>query len=227
MAYQHGPHGSSPPQHGKAAPSRRSVGLAVVIAALALAAVAVGAVGWILISTGAIGGGTQPAATAEASQLAGAEPAATATWNNLPVRDGSLEFWVEKVESARQVVPELFGKPAYNLGRTAQGQFVIVHVTVTNLGGVQGQFVDANQALFDAQDRRYSTAHEVGTYFNTATFHDPIRVAGRVRGVLAFEVPRNLTDFEVELHESSMSGGARIPIHLGPEQALLVATEVA
>ncbi|GAA0371585.1 hypothetical protein GCM10009530_22170 [Microbispora corallina] len=157
-----------------AAPPRWSVNLVVVIAALAVAAVVVGAAGWVLISAGAIGGGAQPAATAEATRLAGAEPVATATWNNLPVRDGSLELWVDKVESARRVVPELFGKLAYNLGRTAQGQFVIDHITMTNLGGVRGQLMDENQALFDAQDQRYSAVPEAGAYFDTAMFYDLI-----------------------------------------------------
>lgn len=64
-----------------------------------------------------------------------------------PVSDGDFEFTVTEVEPG---VAKIGTAP---LSTTAQGQFVLVHMTVTNNGKSQALFDVTSQKMFDQQGR--------------------------------------------------------------------------
>jgi hypothetical protein len=65
------------------------------------------------------------------------------------VQDGSFTFKVTNVETGAQALGDSF------LRSEAQGMYVLVHVTVTNVGTESALFTSANQALLDAQGREF------------------------------------------------------------------------
>jgi hypothetical protein len=124
------------------------------------------------------------------------------------VQDGSFTFTVTDVQTGVQALGESF------LRTEAQGEFVLVHVTVTNVGADSTTFMGANQTLLDTQGREF-TADSSAAVMNvpdSASFFTPINPGNSVDGVLVFDVPEGLSPAAIELHESMFSGGALVSL---------------
>jgi hypothetical protein len=120
------------------------------------------------------------------------------------VRDGTFDFTVTKVENA----------PTFRALR-AQGVFVVVSLTVKNVGVDPELFDRSAQQLKDSVPRQYS-----------ASFMDPTSLgeignsmdAGlQVNVRLAFDVPPTTKPTQIVLHESQSSEG--VPVNLTQPQA--------
>ena len=125
------------------------------------------------------------------------------------VRDGKFSFKVTKVEKG---VARVGGE---YLGSDAQGQYVLVYVTVKNIGDEAQLFSDSSQKLIDTRGRQYdpdSGAAALGLK-NSNAFLNRINPGNAVNGILLFDVPKNFKIKAVELHDSIFSGGVTVALN--------------
>ena len=178
----------------------------------------------LLIGAASAAGG-EPAATASAagttatdsgggapSSAAAKPPAApagdkAASQLGAPVRDGKFEFTVTKIKpGVRQVGDTGFGVKA-------QGQFVLVSVTVENIGDEPQALFGDSQKLFDAAGREYSADSEAAIYLEDSnSLWEEINPGNKVDGVIVFDVPKGTDPTRLELHDSLFSGGVEVTL---------------
>ncbi|MFD1531915.1 DUF4352 domain-containing protein [Pseudonocardia aurantiaca] len=149
----------------------------------------------------------QPVPNISADQSGGDVPSATASIGD-QIQDGSFGFTVTDVQTGLQDLGEGF------LRSEAQGSYVLVHVTVTNVGTESQMFTSANQTLLDAQGREFEA--DAGAALmnvpDSESFLTDINPGNSVDGVLVFDVPEGLSPAAIELHESMFSGGALVSL---------------
>ncbi|MFC8530269.1 DUF4352 domain-containing protein [Nocardia sp. NPDC057227] len=148
------------------------------------------------------------------SAAPGAEPAAVAPETAAPqvasagatVRDGKFEFRVTGVDAPVKTV----GSNPY-LKETAQGEFVQVHLVVTNIGDRAQTYFGSNQHLIDTQGRRFDndTSAEINVNEEIITEINP---GNSVNVTVVFDVPAGSVPATLELHDSAFSGGAKVAI---------------
>ncbi|QKW37311.1 DUF4352 domain-containing protein [Actinomadura sp. NAK00032] len=123
-------------------------------------------------------------------------------------RDGKFGFTVTKVKKGvRKVGDQWFGD-------TAQGQFVIVSVTVKNIGDRSRTFTHHNQTLVDTKGREFEADPEASLWTDkdNKSFLQQINPGNSVKGRLIFDVPRGTRLKAIELHDSMWSGGVTVPL---------------
>lgn len=147
-------------------------------------------------------GGDDPA-----EQPAEQQPAPAPAGIGTPVRDGKFEFTVTSVEAGVARV----GSDV--LGQDAQGQYVLVHMTVTNTGDEAQYFDGSSQKAFDAQDREFSADTTAAVYLGDAnSFLNQINPGITVEGTVVFDVPADATLTRLTLHDSPFSGGVDVTL---------------
>ena len=165
----------------------------------------------ILIVIGAVAGSKGAPAASSGGAPANAAPAAPqAAKIGTPVRDGKFQFTVTSISYAKSV-----GDTADGLGDTAQGEYVILHVTVTDIGGQPQTLDDSSQYVYDASGRKYDASTNADLDLNSASgsdsvFFNDINPGNTVRGELAFDMPAGLKAVKAELHDSAFSGGVTV-----------------
>jgi hypothetical protein len=117
---------------------------------------------------------------------------------NQEVRDGELAFKVTRVELAQP-------KIGY---RTAQGTFVVVSMTVKNIGDGMRTVYCQNQRLTDLSGKTYDDAVPVGAG------EDPMDIKPRKQVDIrcAFDVPVGTLAGAVEVHDQAYSTGATVKV---------------
>ena len=148
-----------------------------------------------------------PSATSSAPPAAAAAKAAAL---GTPVRDGKFQFTIASVSQAKSV-----GDTADGLGDTAQGEYTILHVTVTNISSAPQTLDDSAQYLYDASGRKYDVSSSADMDLNSATgsesvFLNDINPGNTVQGQLAFDMPTGTKAVKAELHDSPFSGGITV-----------------
>lgn len=145
--------------------------------------------------------------SASAEQSEEPEPAVALPGIGDPVRDGKFEFTVTRVEAE---VPQLGDQ---HFGAEAQGQFVLVHLTVENVGDGSQFFDGGNVMGYDAQGREFSADTEAAIYLDDSnSFLNEINPGNVVDGVVVFDVPEDLELRRLELHDSLFSGGVEVTL---------------
>jgi hypothetical protein len=122
------------------------------------------------------------------------------------VKDGKFSFKITKVDKGLTQV----GK-SFTISK-AQGQYVLVYVTVKNIGDEAQLFDGSAQKLIDSKDRQYDTdsgAAALGLEDSNA-FLNNINPGNSVSGILLFDVPKDFRIKAIELHDSLFSGGVAI-----------------
>lgn len=185
----------------------------------------VGAFVALIVVVNALGGGddeepTDAAPAAAASADAGqpapeekeekAAPAAeevAAAGIGTPVRDGKFEFTVTGVEpGVASIGSDVFGE-------TAQGQFLLVRMTVTNIGDEAQHFSGSNQELVDTEGRTHSADTSAAIYLDDSdSFLNQINPGNSVEGTVVFDIPTDATPASIELHDSMFSGGVSVTL---------------
>jgi hypothetical protein len=125
-----------------------------------------------------------------------------------PYRDGKFSFTVTKVKKGvKKVGNEYFGD-------TAQGQFVIISVTVENIGDKARTFTNGNQTLIDTKGREFDADPEASLWTDkdSKSFLQQINPGNSVKGQLIYDVPRGTKLKAIEMHDSMWSGGVTIPL---------------
>ncbi|WP_280421919.1 DUF4352 domain-containing protein [Nocardia carnea] len=150
-----------------------------------------------------------PRAAAPAGEpAAAAAPESDTAPAGSPVRDGKFEFVVTEVEQGLQTV----GTNPY-LQKEAQGQYVLVHTTVTNIGDVPRAYFGGNQQLIDAQGREFTndTMAEVNVNDSSVIGAD-INPGNTLKVIIAFDVPAGAQPAAIEFHDSAFSGGVKVAL---------------
>lgn len=147
----------------------------------------------------------EPAPEAPAAEPAPEEPAAPGV--GTPVRDGKFEFTVTSVETGVATVGDEF------LNQQAQGQYVLVHMTVTNIGTEAQMFDGSSQELTDTAGRTHSADTSAAIYLGDAnSFLTDINPGNSVEGTVVFDVPADAVPATIELHDSMFSGGVEVAL---------------
>ena len=196
-----------------AAPPRKSffVRHKIITALLVIAVIAI-------VSQG-VSGGDEPATTpaadgASAATDVAANPgtdsapdAPTAPGLGAAVADGKFEFTVTSIEPGVAHIGDS------TFGVDAQGQFLLVHVTVANIGDEAQYFDSSSQKLRDAQGRTHSADGSAAVYLpDSNSFLTSINPGNTVEGIIVFDIPLDATPASVELHDSPFSGGVTVTL---------------
>lgn len=123
-----------------------------------------------------------------------------------PVRDGQFEFVVTEVEAG---VPSIGSSP---LSQDAQGQFVVVRLTVTNIGDQAQTFDQSSQEMVDTQGRQLASDPTAGIYLDDQNFLTQINPGNSVEGVVVFDIPADAVPATLELHDSFLSDGVTVTL---------------
>lgn len=165
----------------------------------------------IVISVASGGGGTPSPSAPPAQQAAKATPAKTIGVGS-KARDGKFEFTVTSVSQQKSV-----GDTSYGGGQTAQGEYTILHVTVTNISDAPQTLSDTDQYVFDGRSRKFNADSQADIQIgglqssNNVLFQD-INPGNTVSGQLAFDLPHGSTAARAELHDSPFSGGVAVSL---------------
>lgn len=123
------------------------------------------------------------------------------------VRDGKFEFTVTKVA---EPVSELGDE---YLSTTAQGEFLVVHLTIENIGNEAQSFFGDNQKLVDTQGRTFSADTTAAIYVDDASsMYAEVNPGNTMKGVVVFDVPTGTVPASLELHDSAFSGGVTVAL---------------
>jgi hypothetical protein len=178
-----------------------------------IAAVIIALVGGCAACVAMIVGGSNTSSTTSTSTTDSAAPQtseAPATTEapppsglNQEARDGKFAFTVTSVDRAATVSGEFETK-------TAQGVYVLVSMTITNIGTRPQSFFATNQKLKDSEGREFEAGF--GTF--TGEFHDgdDINPGNQVTARLAFDLPPDAQPAQIVLHDSAFSGGVTVDL---------------
>lgn len=153
----------------------------------------------------------KPAASAAfaspAAQAPSAAPEPVTATLNTPVRDGKFEFVVHSVQPGlAQVGDNPF------LQQKAQGQFVIVTLSVQNIGDRAQGFSPGNQKLIDADGRSFESdsSAQIALDDSGIPLWDNINPGNTVSVKLVYDMPQTAAPARIELHDSMFSGGVTV-----------------
>jgi len=147
-----------------------------------------------------------PGAAAPAAPAAAPAPKKALPGLNTPVRDGKFEFVVTGVESGLSTV----GDNPF-LTEKAQGQFVIVTMTVSNTSDQPKGLSPDSQEMYDAQGRKFTADVSAGIALESdVPLWDEINPGNKVTMKVVYDMPADAVPAEMELHDSMFSGGTRV-----------------
>jgi hypothetical protein len=153
-------------------------------------------------------GVTNTAATSSPSR-SGDGPAASPRGGSgvgKPYRDGKFQFTVTRVRSG---VRKIGG----GTGAKPTGQFVLVSVTIRNLGDRPQTLHGDNQTLYDADGRAYTAATAAAKRLKgSGGLGKELGPAASLKAVIVFDVPRGVRPSRLLLHDTLFSGGVEVPL---------------
>lgn len=128
---------------------------------------------------------------------------------NTPVRDGKFEFVVKTVQPG---LAEIGDNPY--LREKAQGQFVIVTLSVQNIGDRAQGFSPSNQKLIDTQGRSFESdsSAQIALGDSDIPVWDDINPGNAVDVSLVYDMPVGAAPARIELHDSMFSGGVTVEL---------------
>lgn len=131
----------------------------------------------------------------------------TATMNT-PVRDGKFEFVVNGVETGISTL----GDNPY-LAKEAQGQFVIVTMTVSNISDQPKSLSPSDQKLVDEQGRTFGPDTSAALNLDSdVPIWDQINPGNTVTMPVVFDMPVDAVPTAIELHDSMFSNGVTVSL---------------
>lgn len=183
---------------------RAGKGLPIAGAVLGVASMAIG-IGQATVLSNAFNdasAGTDTAVTAP--EKPGAEQPAAKAGIGDTVTDGDLAFTVTNVQTG---VASVGGE----YGQTADGQYVIVEVTVKNVGQQPATFDDSSQYVYNAEGHRFaSDTGATMTLDDGSSFLNQINPGNTVHGKIAFDMPEGSTPTSIQLHGDMLSQGVTV-----------------
>jgi hypothetical protein len=153
----------------------------------------------------ATGAGVTEGAAEESAE----EPAPEPTMPGIgePAADGKFNFVVQGVDCSLTQIGNQY------LGKTAQGQFCIVSLTVTNIGDEAQGFFGDNASLFNADGQEFSADSEAAIYLEeSSSLYEEINPGNTLNSKVVFDVPAGTAPATIELHDSAFSGGVTVKL---------------
>ncbi|WP_181024899.1 DUF4352 domain-containing protein [Mycobacterium kansasii] len=174
--------------------------------AVALGGIAIAAAVLLMAGCRSVGNG---AVSSPASQIA--SPSAPAPVGTGQVaRDGGLAFTVQKVDPPQSYIGDIAAK---------QGQFLVVHLNVRNVGTETQIFFATEQKLRDAAGYVYPPTDD-GMFAENKVLHgsptDPnplmqsLSPGDQFDTVVVFDLPSTVRPTSIELHVSPVSVGTKV-----------------
>lgn len=122
-----------------------------------------------------------------------------------PAADGDFSFVVNGVDcSLTEIGTQYFST-------TAQGQFCVVDLTITNIGDEAQSFFGDNAKLFNAQGQKFSADGEAAIYLqDSSSLYEEINPGNTLTSKMVFDVPAGTAPTAIELHDSAFSGGVKV-----------------
>jgi hypothetical protein len=125
-----------------------------------------------------------------------------------PVRDGKFEFTVTEVEAGVEEIGD------ESFGEKAQGQYVLVHLKIENIGDEAQTFDSENVTAFDADGREFSSDIDAELYLDESnSFLNQINPGNTSTGIVVFDVSKDTKITALELHDSFFSDGVRVELN--------------
>ncbi|WP_312884493.1 DUF4352 domain-containing protein [Nocardia barduliensis] len=122
------------------------------------------------------------------------------------VRDGKFEFVVTAIDPPTKTIGE-----NQFLRSTAQGEYIVIHVDVSNIGNEPRSYFGSNQKLYDDQGREFTNDTKAEINVNEHLSAD-INPGNRVSMRIVFDVPPGSVPAVLELHDSMLSGGVKVAL---------------
>ncbi|MEX5721155.1 DUF4352 domain-containing protein [Geodermatophilus maliterrae] len=181
----------------------------LVLAALAVIAVVApkgGSSGDDSASGGSVAAGESVAQdSTDAVAQESADPAAVGIGQS--AADGDFQFVVHGVDCSQTELGDQY------FNTTAQGQFCLVDLTITNIGSESQSFLGDNATLFNAQGQKFSADTEAAFYLENAdSLYEEINPGNALNTKVVFDVPAGMVPSSIELHDSMLSGGVTVAL---------------
>ena len=136
---------------------------------------------------------------------------ATAAGIGSKVRDGKFQFVVTRVTHVKSV-----GDTAQGLGDTAQGEYTVLNVIVTNIGNQAQTLDDSSQYVYDGKGRQFSADTSADIDGNGSNgggvFLKQINPGDSVNGKIYFDLPQSARAVRADLHDSAFSDGVSVSL---------------
>lgn len=129
-----------------------------------------------------------------------------------PVTSGDLEFIVNGVEDGGTEIGSEY------LGATAQGEFFLVNISVTNTGNEAESFFGGNQKLIDSDGREHETDSSASLYIpDNDTLFTEINPGNTVVGTLVFDLPADAVPVELVVQGGLFDSDATVNLAVAAE----------
>ena len=124
-----------------------------------------------------------------------------------PAADGDFKFVVNGGDCSQTELGDQY------FNTTAQGQFCLVDLTITNIGSESQSFLGDNATLFNAQGQEFSADTEAAFYLENAdSLYEEINPGNALNTKVVFDVPAGMVPSSIELHDSMLSGGVTVAL---------------
>jgi len=125
------------------------------------------------------------------------------------IRDGKFAFIVTSLQP-----PKTYFTDRRGTIETAQGEFVIVRVNVTNIGYQARALTATDQFLINDRGQRFATSAAISSLKGSEKiFLEKINPGQSVYDApLLFDVPAGTTTASIELHDSGSSSGVKVKL---------------
>lgn len=173
-----------------------------------------GAIVIFFIVVAALSNNDKPSSSST-SPTSGQAPSAAAPTPGIgqEVRDGKFAFVVNSVDRSKTA-----GNPSNEFEIvTAQGEFINVHLTVSNVGDRTQSFSDSNQKL-SIGGKEFSANDSAAMWTQSANVE--INPGNSIQAVVSFDVPANNADSgTLTVHDSAFSGGVKVALQQAAQPA--------
>lgn len=122
------------------------------------------------------------------------------------VRDGKFAFRVTDVSAPVTKVGSGWSE------ETAKGEFIIISLDVTNTGNEPRDYSDSNQILFDDRGREFASDSNAADALDSETWEVDLNPGFTIQVKVVFDVPAGTVPAVLELHDSSLSSGAKVAL---------------
>lgn len=198
-----------PPYYGPPAPptppKKKHTGLIVALSVLGAFVLLCGGIGIAVVSSLSHTGSSNDAGSAGKPGVRDTHTT-TSAHVGTPARDGSFEFVVKKVHCGVSRIGST------DLGKTAQGQYCVVTMTVRNIKSDPQTFDSSNQYAYDRAGHRLGADTEGDLYLENgnSAFLNDINPGNTATGDIAFDIPKTAGIARFELHDSPFSAGVTV-----------------
>lgn len=152
-------------------------------------------------------GGTAAPASSGVPATAAPSAAAPRPGIGAPARDGKFEFVVRGVRPGGTSIGPDF------MAERAQGEFVLVDLTVRNIGDKAQSLDISSQKLLSAQGTQFSpdTAATIQVD-DGGVFYEEINPGNALQLTVVYDLPAGTDATQIDLHDSLFSGGVTVDL---------------